>query len=400
MSHPGKGGSMSTVLINGTLLTGYSRLTDCGLYIDDNGNIGDIFSMEKYAEKDFPSSTRIIDVKKFIVAPGFIDTHIHGTGGFGTEDNSPESILGMSEALADFGVTGFLPTIYTDTLENMLAGTRAIVQALGKEKGARILGINLEGPFISPDRIGAQNPAGRQDPSLSIFRQLIEAGEGHIVCMTVAPELKGMHEIALEARKEGIVLLAGHTNATYADIVEGMQAGIMHTTHLFNAMSPLHHRKPGVVGAVLIHPEMNCEVICDGVHVHKDLVRMLVRSKPVENIVMITDALKPTGQKAGELAANGVRCIFHGGAFVSKDNPDLLLGSGLTLLKGVQNLDSWDIPLDDAVTMASTNPARIYSFEKTGSLLPANRADIVVFDKDFSLKGLFVGGSLVRDHFS
>ncbi|AEC03048.1 N-acetylglucosamine-6-phosphate deacetylase [Parasphaerochaeta coccoides] len=391
---------MPTVLINGTVLSGHSCLPGHGLYIDDKGNIGDVFTMERYPEKIFPSSARIIDVQGDFMAPGFIDTHIHGTGGFGTEDNSPDSILGMSEALADFGVSGFLPTIYTDTLENMLAGIRAIVKAMGKEKGARILGINLEGPFISPERIGAQNPAGRKDADITVFKKLIAAGEGHIVCMTVAPELKGMHEIALEARKQGIVLLAGHTNATYDDIVEGMQAGITHTTHLFNAMSPLHHRKPGVVGAVLAHPEMNCEIICDGVHVHKDLVRMLVHAKPVENIVMITDALKPTGLKSGELTANGVRCIFHGGVFVSQENPDLLLGSGLTLLKGVQNLDSWDIPLEVAVAMATTSPARIYSFEKTGSLLPENRADIVVFDKDFSLKGLFVGGVPVRDFFS
>ncbi len=388
-----------TVLINGTLVTGYARLPNCGLYIDDSGEIGDIFNMARYPKKSFPAG-RIIDVKGAIVSPGFIDTHIHGTGGFGTEDNSPDSILGMSEALAEYGVTGFLPTIYTDSLDNMKAGTRAIVQAMGKEKGARILGINLEGPFISPERIGAQNPAGLQKVDLKVFNELIDAGDGHVVCMTVAPELKGMHELALEAQRRGIVLLAGHTNATYENMIEGMQCGILHSTHFFNAMSRLHHRNPGAVGAILIHPEMKCEIIADGVHVHQELVRMLLRSKPVSNIVMITDALRPTGQKTGALTANGVRCIFHDGAFVSEENPDLFLGSGLTLLKGVQNMDSWDIPLEDAIVMASTNPARIYSFAKTGSLVPENRADITVFDKNFSLKGVFVGGVLVRDYFS
>ena len=270
------------------------------------------------------------------IIPGLIDSHIHGIGGFGTEDNTPDSILGMSERLADFGVTRFLPTIYTDSEENMMDGVKAIVEAMGKEKGAIIHGVNLEGPFISSKRIGAQNPSGRKDVDLDLFHRFLEAGKGHITCMTVAPELKHMRQLALEARKHNVVLLAGHTDATYENIIEGMQCGILHSTHFFNAMSRLHHRNPGTVGAIMIQNNMKAEIICDGVHVHPELVKLLIRDKPLDNIVMVTDSLKPTKQRMGKLYANGVSAsINEEGAFVSKENKDLFLGSALTMLKGL-----------------------------------------------------------------
>ncbi|MDD3366693.1 MAG: N-acetylglucosamine-6-phosphate deacetylase, partial [Sphaerochaetaceae bacterium] len=291
----------TTVLINGTVITGSIKIPDCGLFIDADGTIGDIFNMKRFQQKRFPASAEIIDVQGAFITPGFIDTHLHGIGGFGTDDASHTSILGMSERLADFGVTGFFPTIYTDKLENMLDAIRAVVKAIGDEKGAEILGIHVEGPFISEIRVGAQNPEGIQPVNFDVFNAIIEAGKGHVVCMTVAPELKGMRELALHASKKGIVLLAGHTNATYENIIEGMQVGILHSTHFFNAMSRLHHRNPGTVGAILIEQDMQCEVIADGVHVHKELVKLLLRDKQVRNVGLITDSLKPTKQEAGPM---------------------------------------------------------------------------------------------------
>jgi N-acetylglucosamine-6-phosphate deacetylase len=219
--------------------------------------------------------------------------------------------------------------------------------------------------------------------------------------MTVAPELKHMRTLALEARKEGIVLLAGHTDATYENIIEGMQCGILHSTHFFNAMSRLHHRNPGTVGAIMIQTSMRCEIICDGVHVHPELVKLLLREKPIENIVMITDSLKPTKQRSGDLFANGVPAMLsQEGAFVSKDNPELLLGSALTLLQGIRNVKNWGISLENASLMASTNPARIYSIPKIGMILPGNKADLTILDQDLRLKGLFRDGKLIRDRFA
>jgi N-acetylglucosamine-6-phosphate deacetylase len=392
---------MRSVLLNGTVFTGYAELENCGVYIENDGTIGDIFNMKRYNQKSFPNDTVEFDLEGCYIMPGFIDSHIHGIGGFGTEDNSVESILGMSERLADFGVSRFQPTIYTDTPERMIDGIKAIVQAMGKEKGAIINGVNLEGPFISPKRIGAQAPEGVKEVDLDLFHEFLEAGEGHIVCMTVAPELKHMRSLALEARKAGVVLLAGHTDATYENIIEGMQCGILHSTHFFNAMSRLHHRNPGTVGAIMIQSNMCCEIICDGVHVHPELVKLILREKPIDNIVLVTDALKPTKQRTGELLANRVPAkLSDEGAFISKENEDLFLGSSLTMIQGVRNLTKWGVSLSDAVQMSSTNIARIYSINKVGSIIPEYKADLTILNKDLELKALFIEGKLIRDRLS
>jgi N-acetylglucosamine-6-phosphate deacetylase len=389
-----------TVLTNGTIVTGFAQLDNCALFIDEKGMIGDIFNMDRLEQKQFPPNTIQIDVQGSYIIPGMIDSHIHGIGGFGTEDCDPASILGMSERLADFGVSAFMPTVYTNLPEDMMKAEKAIVDAMGHEKGAKIMGVNLEGPFISPKRINAQNPEGVQPVNTELFEQLIKAGDGHVICMTVAPELKHMRELALLARRENIVLLAGHTDATYENMMEGIQCGILHTTHFYNAMSPLHHRNPGCVGTVLIEENMKCEIICDGVHVHPELVKLLLREKPVSNIVMITDSLRPTKQKQGPFLANGVKAVLsEQGAWVSADDPDLFLGSALTLLKAMKNVVSWGISLQNAVQMTSSNPARIYNFTNQGMLIPDYQADITVLDKNLQLKGLFVDGKLIRDRF-
>lgn len=388
--------SVKYVLINGTVLSGVAKIDNCALAIDDQGKIDDVFRMKRLAEKAYDKDVILIDVKGAYITPGLIDTHLHGIGGYGTEDCSVDSILGMSDRLADFGVTSFLPTVYTDTIDKMEASVKAIVAAMGKEKGATIEGINLEGPFISPKRIGAQAPEGLQEVNLDVFNRLYDAGEGKVVCMTVAPELKHMRTLALEAQKRGIVLLAGHTDAAYENIIEGMQCGILHSTHFFNAMSRLHHRNPGCVGAIMIQQDMKAEIICDGIHVHPELVKLLLREKPISNIVMVTDSLKPTMQKEGPLTANGVPAMLHDGAFVSAEDPALFLGSSLTLLKGVQNVVEWGIPIDQAIQMACSNPARIYDFHKKGALIPGYCANVAVINKDFSLGGLFINGQLAR----
>lgn len=392
---------MNTVLINGTVLTGYAQLKECAILIDEKGNISDIFNMKRFSQKNFSSDSIIIDVQNSYIIPGLIDSHIHGIGGFGTEDNSVDSILGMSERLADFGVTRFLPTIYTDSEENMIKGIDAIVNAMGKEKGAIIHGVNLEGPFISEKRLGAQNPIGRKNVDLELFHKFLEAGKGNITCMTVAPELKHMRTLALEARKHNVVLLAGHTDATYENIIEGMQCGILHSTHFFNAMSRLHHRNPGTVGAIMIQNNMKAEIICDGVHVHPELVKLLIRDKPLDNIVMITDSLKPTKQRIGKLYANGVEAVLSDeGAFISKEDPSLFLGSALTMLQGLRNMTEWGIPLSDCAQMSSSNPARIYNMQKVGSIIPEYKADLTILDDKLQLKALFIGGKLIRDRFA
>lgn len=388
------------LLLNATVMNGIAVIPDCGVFIDEEGKVSDMFYMSRMPQKRFPSDTPRIDAGGCTITPGLADTHIHGIGGFGTEDCDSDSILNMSEILADYGVTDFLPTIYTQEFDKMKKAEKAIAKAMGHEKGAVIRGINLEGPFISPKRIGGQDPIGLQPVSLDLLHDLIKTGEGKVVCMTVAPELKGMRDLALEATKRGIVLLAGHTDATYENILEGIQCGIVHSTHCFNAMSPLHHRNPGAIGAVMIEQDMCCEIIADGVHVHPELVKLLVREKPKENIVLVTDGLKPTKQKSGELIANGMKVVMSDeGAWVMAENPNLFAGSALVLIKAVSNMDSWGIPLEDAVQMASTNPARIYGFRDIGSLIPGKTANITIFDDAFNIKGVLVKGKLIRNNF-
>ena len=196
---------------NATVLNGYSIMNDCAVLIKQN-KIVDVFNEERFEQKKFKADTFFIDAKGAYVAPGFIDTHIHGFAGYGTEDCSVLSILKMSETLLEYGVTSFIPTLYAQTQEKTILAIKAIVNAMGHEKGARILGIHLEGPFISPQRLGVQSKESISPVDLDYMEKLWIAANKHIINMTVAPELKNMRELALYCLSKGIILQAGHTN--------------------------------------------------------------------------------------------------------------------------------------------------------------------------------------------
>ena len=395
--------SKTVCLHNGTVLTGFAAMERCAVLVE-NGLVSDVFSKRRFEQRCFDSAVRIVDVDGAYIAPGFIDTHIHGTGGYGTEDpvycgGNPseagiEAVLAMSRLLAAQGVTAFNPTLYPSEPALMLQTVKAIASAKGKEKGARIMGLHLEGPFISPYKLGVQRPETVMPVDLDFMKKLWVASKGLIVNMTVAPELKGMRELALFCIKKGIVLQAGHTDAHYENMVEGMQAGILHSTHLFNAMSRLDHRNPNAVGAVLIHSEMSCEIIADGFHVHPDLLRLLLRDKPVDKIVLVTDSLKSTGQQQGPLYANGEEVVFHDGAF-HRVSDDVIAGSGLTMIQGIQNLTNEGFSLEDAVKTASFNPAQVMRYTKQGTIIPGKLADITVFDRNFEIRMVMIGGNIV-----
>lgn len=388
---------MTVCLHNGTLLSGISVMENCAVLVHD-GLIEDVFNEKRFAQKKFDSSVKLIDVNGAYIAPGFIDTHIHGFGGFGTDDSSTESVLEMSKALAQYGVTAFNPTLYPSEPDTMVKTIKAVVAAMGHEEGARIMGLHLEGPFLSPLKLGVQRPETLSAVDLHLMERLWQAAEGHIVNMTVAPELKGMRDLALFCLKKNIVLQAGHTDAKYENMVEGMQAGILHSTHLFNAMSRLNHRNPNAAGAVLIHPEMSCEIIADGVHVHPDLIKLLARDKPIDKIVLITDALKPTEQKTGPFFANGEEVEFVDGCFHRKTD-GVIAGSALTMIRGVKNLVSFGFPVENAVRLATTNPAQVMQYRKKGALIPGFDADITVFDKNYEILLTLVGGELKKNKF-
>ena len=383
----------NALLIQNAKLASDSTLkSNCGILISQDGYIADVFDM-----LDFDSQRHIADevydAKGQVVSPGLIDTHIHGVGGFGTDDGKIESILGMSETLAKFGVTGFLPTLYAGRPEKMEREALAILEAMGKEQGARILGINFEGPFLSPLRAGAQDAASISEPSAEVFQHFVDICKGHLVCMTVAPELNNIEKIAAIAKKENIVLLAGHTNATYDQAEKSVELGIKHATHMFNAMPDIGHKDLKVSGAALIDDRFSCEIISDGVHVNKDLVKYVATKKPSDKVVLITDSLAPAGLGKGTFIANGTKVeLGEIGAFVNADNHNLLCGSALTLNRAVGNLTSWGVEVEKVVAMATKNPANIYGFKDIGIIKKGHRADISIFDENFNAVAVFIAG--------
>ncbi len=376
---------------NATVLTGFSVMKNCAVYIKEN-KIVDVFSETRFLQKEFNPKVQIINAGGAYVAPGFMDTHIHGIGGYGTDDGKAESILKMSEILPQYGVTSFIPTIYAGKEDEMIRNIKAILKAMGKEKGAHILGMHLEGPFISPKRLGVQSENAISPVDMKLMEKLYKAAKGHIINMTVAPELKNMRELALYCISKGIVLQAGHTDANYNQMVEGMQARIMHTTHLFNAMSRMHHRDPGAVGAVLIHPEMSCELIADGIHVDSNLIKLLVQYKPIDRLVLVTDSLKPTKQNAEVLYANNEEVYLDKCFYRKEDN--VIAGSALTMIDGVKNLISWDLNIEQAIHMASTNPAAIMKQENKGCVVPGYDADLVIFNENFDISHTIIDGNI------
>jgi N-acetylglucosamine-6-phosphate deacetylase len=388
---------MALCLYNGTVMTGFAVMEHCAVLIED-GKVAEVFSKRRFEQKNFGTDVKLVDVNEAYITPGFIDTHIHGFGGFGTDDASTDSVIEMSKLLAEYGVTSFNPTLYPSEPKSMLEAVKNVSAAIGQESGARIMGLHLEGPFISPERLGVQKPETVSPVDMNFMEHLWEASNGKIINMTVAPELKNMRELALFCIKKGIILQAGHTNANYENMVEGMQVGIFHATHIFNAMSKLDHRNPNAVGAILSHPEMSCEIIADGFHVHPDVIRLLKRDKSSDKIVLVTDGLKPTEQTNGPFFANGEEVVFHDGAFHRKID-DVIAGSGLTMIRGIKNLVHYGFSLEEAVRAASTNPSQVMRFSGKGSIVPGFDADLVVFNQNFDILASVVGGELKKNVF-
>lgn len=376
-------------LHNATVLTGLTVMHNCAVYIKD-GKIADVYNEKRFSQKKFSPKVKIIDVNESYVAPGMIDTHIHGIGGYNVDNANYDEILKMSEILPEYGVTSFIPTCCTAKETLLTKKIKAIVKACGKENGANILGIHLEGPFLSPEKIGAQSPDGISPVDIGLMERLYKACKGKLINMTLAPELKGMRELALYCIEKNIVMQAGHTNATYEQMLEGMQANIMHITHLFNAMTPLHHREPGVVGATLIHPELSCEIIGDGVHVNPNLISLLMKSKPLSQIVLITDALYPAKSKLSNDSE-----LYLDKCFYRKEDK-VINGSAISMLDGLRNLVNWGVPIEKAIRMASTNPAQIMKQSNKGLIIPGYDADVIVLDKNLNLTHTIIKGKFIK----
>ena len=401
-------------LYNGTVLTGAAVMEDCSVLIEDK-SIKDVFSNQRFREKRFGPDVQIIDAGGAYITPGFIDTHIHGFGGVGvddavypqvkTEDEVIDIMKELSMLLVRQGVTAFNPTVYPAQKEIFPDVVSKIAAAAGREEGAQIMWLHLEGPFLSRPKAGVQRLETLSPVDLDYMEKIWKASGGRIVNMTVAPEIKNMRELAIYCAEKGIILQAGHTDAGFEQMMEGIQAGILHATHMFNAMSKLDQRNPNAVGAILTHAEFSCEIIADGIHVHPNLFKLLAQNKPMNKIVMVTDSLKCTMQqhlctmqKSAPLFANGQEMELSGGLYKRKAD-GVIAGSNITMIQGVKNMASFGYTLEDAVRTASSNPASVMRYTKKGFLKPGMDADIAVFDKDFKVLAAIAGGQIKFNNF-
>ncbi len=316
-----------------------------------------------------------LDVSGCVVAPGLVDLHVHGAGGHAAQGPGAD-LDGVARALARGGVTSFLAT----TFAAPIAELRALVTAGRPTSGARCVGVHLEGPWLSTAAAGAQPVDALRLPDVAEALALIDGGDVRVV--TLAPELPGALELVGALVERGVRVSLGHTAASYADAVLALSAGASGVTHCFNAMSPLGTREPGLVGAALSWPGLVVEVIADGVHVHPAAFLSLYAARGAQGVALVSDCVDGCAP-AEALVRDGAVLRLPDGT---------LAGSALQLVDAVRNVVAWGVSLDEALTMASTTPARALGLDV--SLRPGGPADVVVLDADLQVRHVLVGGVL------
>lgn len=359
----------------------------------DGTTIREIASRETY---EIPGNCKVIDFGDNILAPGFIDIHIHGSGGHDVMESDARALPAVESLIARHGVTSYFPTTVTAPLDDTLRSLDRLATAIetlndsDDAARARPLGIHLEGPFISHARRGVHPPAYLLEPTLAAFERFWEAARGQIRVMTIAPELPGALEVIAVAAKRGVCVSVGHSDADSATTRAAIKAGAQHATHTFNAMRPLGHRDPGIVGTVLTDDRVSADIIADGIHLDPAIVKLFLRSKGVDNGVLITDAIAATGMPDGryrlgtlEVEVNDGRCLSEG----------RLAGSVLTLDRAMRNaMEFGQWSLSDAVRTVTINPARITKMPRAGCLQAGARADFVVLTRAGEVKRTVIGG--------
>ena len=342
-----------------------------------------------------PETWQRVDAHQAYALPAFVDLHIHGMGGFGPEQANANALLQLSNTLARQGVQAFCPTLYCARPDVMVSLLEKLTPALGNETGAHMVGFHLEGPFISPEKPGVMKPQDIAPANLADFEKIYQAAQGRISIVTLAPEVPGIDPIIDFCHKHHILVQAGHTNATYEQMQTAFKKGVQRVTHLANAMSGLHHRAPGVLGAVLANPEISCEVIADGHHIHPALLTLLLHAKPISQITAVTDALLPTHQPTGPFYANGEEVLLQQGVWKRKAD-GVTAGSALTMLEAFKQLIQAGYSLAQASACTSTNAAHFAGFSAV--LQPNSPANFVLLSSQFTLQSIYLRGKNLHTH--
>ena len=335
--------------------------------------------------------------EEYVVVPGFIDEHVHGAAGSDAMDGTMEDLGKIANALASEGPTAFLATTMTQSPENITKALKAVkaYRELSPESGAEILGVHLEGPFISKDFVGAQPIEYLAKPSVEVFKKYQDASGDCVRIVTLAPEVEGSTELIKYLVSQNIVASIGHTNATYVDVKKAVEVGATNLTHTYNAMKPLHHREVGTVGSGFLFDELNCECICDGIHVSGPAIQLLHKNKPADKMTLITDAMRAKHMPDGVSELGGQVVIVKNGE--ARLENGTLAGSVLKMNNAVKNVMKFlNLPLEEVVKLASQNPAKnLGVFDQMGSIKEGKRADFVILDKDLNVVQTVRNGKVI-----
>jgi N-acetylglucosamine-6-phosphate deacetylase len=343
---------------------------------------GLVESISSAEAAEIPRGHRVVDLGDAVLVPGFIDMHIHGGAGRDVMETDSGALSTVEGLLFAHGVTTYFPTTITASVERTLAALEHLADEIERSKEsvddsrARPAGIHLEGPFISHARPGVHTCTELLPPTLEMFEQFWQASRGSIKIITIAPELDGARNVIAEASRRGVCVSMGHSDANLQEAQAGVAAGVRHATHTFNAMRPLEHRDPGIIGVALMDERLSAEIIADGVHVDPLMVKLFLRAKGDNAAVLVTDATAATGMPNGRYRLGSLEVEVKDGKCLHDGR---LAGSVLTMEKAVRNIVKFaNCDLQQAVRMATLNPARAAKLPaNAGMLVPGSVADIV-----------------------
>jgi len=387
---------MTTVFTADRLYTPTEEVLHPFLTVED----GRIVEVRARAQKEISRHAALVDFGNAVIAPGFFDIHMHGGAGVDLMRASVSDLPRLGRFLTTHGVTGYFPTTVAAPLDSTCAALERLADAIegaerepSKSAGvqARPLGIHLEGPFLSHKRRGVHPPEYLVAPTVEIFERLWQAARGHVRMMTIAPEIPGAMEVIADAARRNVCVSIGHSDAEMPVAQGAVKAGARHATHTFNAMRPLDHRDPGIIGEVLTDDRLSADVIADGIHVAPAVVKLFLQAKGSERAVLITDAISAAGMPDGRYQLGPIEVDVKDGKCTSGGN---LAGSVLTMDRAVRNVTQfagWS--LRDAVRAASLNPSRAVGMAgERGTLAAGAAADFVVLNAAGEVLKSIVGG--------